>query len=717
MSRSALRTWLPALVATSLFAWLAVLRHVPHALHGDEGTFVAMAASLVRDGDLAFDEADAAWARERPGRPAALILQRTQSGVFYSKPVLYPLLAAPFYAVGESFGLWAFNALAVGAALLLAQGAIARRRDGDAAGATVLLFLCGSTIVPYLAWRMTESLQVAIATAGLALTLAGELGAASAAPRGVVERLLSGRWAPLAGAALLGLLVGLREPNAAVAAVPVLAALGGRRWRRATALAATSAAAYGLVVVATWGLTGAPNPYKAVRTTFTGETGYPLADASEALARFEPVGHLATSRLALVPELEPALSAYATGYFLVGRHTGMLVYFPAALALLGAGLAGSDRAGRAALVGFVGAVAFYLLWWPQNYFGGMTMIGNRYLFAAYPCLLYVPARLPSRRLRSVAWVVGFLVATSALVSVARTGDRDRSSQSHAYAGVFRWLPYESTAPGIEGRHDRYWVGDFVRFVDPWAQVEPASFVLHAGDPGAELEVATRSAGAPLHWLVSAEAPATLVVSDWLGSRSFPLALRADGGSGGLVTWRPSPAWRRHPFWFRSGESYSARLVRLRLESDRKGASARVRYLGERGVPDRGFDRRVLAAEVPATGVAGEPAQLPVTVVHRGSWTWSSEETLPVYLAGSLVAEDGSFAREYRTPLPSPVERGETLAAALELTWPERPGRYRLTVDLVLEEVAWFADRVGEPLASGEVIVEPAPAVAPAPRRP
>ena len=42
---------------------------------------------------------------------------------------------------------------------------------------------------------------------------------------------------------------------------------------------------------------------------------------------------------------------------------------------------------------------------------------------------------------------------------------------------------------------------------------------------------------------------------------------------------------------------------------------------------------------------------------------------------------------------------------LDVSWPERPGTYRLTVDLLIEGVAWFADPVGEPLVEVAVLVE------------
>ncbi|MCM2269619.1 MAG: hypothetical protein NDJ75_05925 [Thermoanaerobaculia bacterium] len=714
MIRLPSRTALAALAALALFAALGATRHLPGALRGDEGTYVAMTASLARDGDLRFTAADEAWARARPQRPAALILERTAQGVAYSKPILYPLLAAPFYAVAGDAGFWLFHALALTLALLLARAALARRAGGEAAGATVVLFACGSTVVPYLAWRMTESLQVALATAGLALALGAELVAPESARRTATswaERRLASPAAPWAGMALLGLLVALREPNAAVAAVPVLAALAARRPRRAVALTAIAAASYAAVVLLTWTLTGAPNPYKAPRATFNGATGYPLAETPEALARFDAPETLATSSLGPLPRLEPARTAYAALYFLGGRHSGLFVYFPAALALLWAARRGGDRAGGAALAGFAATAAFYLVYWPANYFGGETCIGNRYLLAAYPCLLFAPARLPSARARRVAWALGFLVAVSALVSVRSTRTLDGGSQNHAYAGLFRVLPYESTASHLEGRTDRYWTGDFVRFVDPFAEVDPTSFRLVAGRPPAELEIATAWTGDPLRLLVVSDAAdATLEVSDWL--RGDEVRLGPHGaGAGGPVDWRPSPAWRVHPFWWSAETAYRARTVRLRLVSATPGATARVRYLGRHGVPAIGFEREVESVELPATGIAGRQAEIPIRVVHRGTWPWSSRTTLPVLLTASLVALDGSGGHEVRGELPGTVRPGQRLETTLALRWPERPGRYRVTVDLVLEDVAWFADRLGEPLATGEVTVTAPPSAA------
>jgi hypothetical protein len=548
------------------------------------------------------------------------------------------------------------------------------------------------------------------------MTLGGELpgDGSSAAQHGWLAR----RTTRLAGAALLGLLVALREPNALVAAVPIVAALLARRWRRAFELALVMAALYALVIGVTVALAGAPNPYKALRTTFSGETGYPAGpDSAAALARFDVEENAATSSLGAVPRLQPVRSAYAALYFLVGRHSGLVVYFPLALILLWTAFSGGgrrerlahpallDRVGRAALFGFLATALFFLVWWPENYFGGETHLGNRYLLAAYPCLLFVPRRLPSRRALGVAWLIGFAFAVSALVSVLRVRAVDPTSQSHTRAGLFRLLPYESVATAIEGRRDRYWGRDFLRFVDPFAKADDTNFDLVAGAPAAEVEVATAWEGTPLRFLVVASSPeATVEISDWLETERFKLTPDGHGRSGGVIELTPSPGWRFHEFWWPTDRPYRVRFLRFRLEAP-PASKVRFRYLGRERVPESGFGREVVSLVLPTTVRAGERGELEVVVTNRSDWPWSSNVNLPVLLGARFEPLDGSPPpRGARTALPGVVKPGKTVTIGLPVDWPPTPGSYRLIVDLVMEDVAWFADRVGAPLGETTVTV-------------
>ncbi len=709
------RSLIPVLagLAVLLFATLFLLRVDSDDLRGDEGTYVAMAASLARDFDLGFAAADRTWAENHAGGPVALILQRTGQGFAYSKPVLYPLLAAPFVGLLGDWGAALANLAVMLLALALARAWLERLGDRTAARNTLLTFIATGIVLPYVAWRMTESLQVALALAGLVLALAGRSApeAVDSAPAGDgwAQRLLAQPWADLLGGVLLGLLISLREPNALVAGVPVLGALLSRDLRRAARVGAAIAVAYFAALALTWVLTGAVNPYKAARATFNAETGYPVGEGSLlAAARFDSTDELATSSLVLTPLFDGGLSAYATLYFFVGRHTGLAIYLPAALFFAALALRRPHPDGVAALAGVAGLALFYLVWMPANFFGGETFLGNRYILAAYPCLLVALPRLPSRRLLLTIWALSAVVGISALASQIRFGALDPTSQAHANAGLFRLLPYESTATNLDGRRDRYWANDFVRFVDPFAAAGEWSFTIESGRPAAELEIATRFPDAPMHLTVVADTePVTLVISDWRGARRYPLASFAPGRSGGVVVHAAARPWRRHRFWWSPEASYGARLVRFSAETvGAKHASLRLRYLGRTAPPTAGFAREVTPVALPAAVAAGSRTVFRIGLRNTGSWTWSSAASLPVQIGARivpLVAGQGP-ASEPRFLLPRKIAPGESFETEIVLDWPSVPGRYRVSLDLVVEDLAWFADEVGAPLVSGEIEV-------------
>ncbi len=559
---------------------------------------------------------------------------------------------------------------------------------------------------------MTEILQVALALAGLVLASAHRTTVAEreSAPRpGWAERLLARSGADLLGGALLGLLISLREPNAVVAAVPVLAALLARDLRRAVRIGGAIVLAYVAALALTWALSGAVNPYKAPRATFNAETGYPAgAGSAAALARFDRTDQLATSTLDFAPLVDAGRTAYATLYFFAGRHTGLVFYLPAALFFVALASRRSSSVGVAALAGFAGLALFYLVWMPANFFGGETFLGNRYILAAYPCLLVALPRLPSRRLLLAIWTLAAVVGASALASQWRYGALDATSQAHTHAGLFRLLPYESTASNLDGRRDRYWAGDFVRFVDPFAAPEAWSFSILSGRPAAEVEIATRFPDAPMHLLVVANAaPATLVISDWRGARRYPLASFAPGQAGGRVVHHAAAPWRRHRFWWSPQERYFVRLVRFAAEA-RGGESVavRLRYLAGSAPPEAGFAREVVPVVLPTAVVAGSRTNFTLEVRNTGTWTWTSAAVAPVQIGARIVPLEAGKgeASEPRWSLPRAVAPGESLATALALEWPAIPGRYRVSLDLVVEDLTWFADQIGAPLASGEVEV-------------
>lgn len=703
-----LAPWLVLAAAVAAHLSLLVVRQSASIVSGDEGTFLAMAESLALDGDLVFGEADLerVEAQSRPGR-RAVILQTTDR-IAYSKPALYPFLAAPWYLLGRELGLVLFNALALAGALVLAYRFLRRIDDRPTRAAWVLVTFAGTgVLLSYAVWTMSDSLQASMTLAGLVLCLA-----VTRQGRGEtdgLERFLDSRWAPLAGSLLLGAVVAMRYPNGVIAVAPLAALALARRPGRAVVVAIGLAASLALGVGLNQWLGGATVPYKTLRATFNAASGYPVGPQAAEIAGHWRVAE-ATQRTGLEPiDWEPAVSAYGTAYFLIGRHTGLLLYFPAALILAVAALRRRDAVGWVLLAAVLGMTAFYLGWMPRNFFGGATFLGNRYFIAGYAALLLAPRRLPGWKSLLAVWVVSLAALVSALVSAARNPGLEEPSQSHAYAGVFRWLPYESIAPSLDGRRDRYWSDELVRFVDPYARVEQHGFRLTVGAPAAELFISSGREHRWVRFLVQADRPGVEVVyRDWRRRQVAALETDGEGGSWGLVEVEAAPPLRRHPFWWDPATPIGAWTMRLSLRGP-EGATAELRYLGPYRLVPKFYAAEAVEVDLPVTGRAGERVGHPVRIRNKGWRPWSSEDSIPIHLGYRLVSlEDDAGSARRSGPLTAigRVEPGGELATELAVRWPRRPGRYRMVVDLAIAGRMWFESWEGGPVAVVEVEVGP-----------
>ncbi len=103
-----------------------------------------------------------------------------------------------------------------------------------------------------------------------------------------------------------------------------------------------------------------------------------------------------------------------------------------------------------------------------------------------------------------------------------------------------------------------------------------------------------------------------------------------------------------------------------------------------------YSAQIAPSQVPSL-VNGQTYVVPVTVTNVGTATWTSAGPQPVTLsyhwhdaAGNTVIWDG-----LRTPLASDVAPGVSVTLQAKVTTPPAAGSYRLTFDLVRENVAWF----------------------------
>ncbi len=683
-------------MATVILVWIATFRPPSAGLWGDEGTYVAMTESLVRDHDLLFGAIDREWATTGThGVPVTVILQQTEMGISYSKPIVYPLLAAPLLSTMGEWGMVATNLLLLGLALVLAWHHLSRLGHPVDAIWMLASFAFCSALLPYIGWQMSDLAQAAITLSGLLWVL------------GPVQRREardSARSAVLGGV-FLGLAVAMRYPAAALVAATMGALLLHRKLRRCALFAVAVVLTFLAVNGITKGLIGEANPYKAVRSSFNAQTGYPVRDSDRSYERFTT--GLATQSATWTPPALTRRTAYSTLYFFIGRHSGLIAYFPIALVLLVYCLRRPSRVGLMMLAGVGMISGFYLIWMPDNYFGGSTFIGNRYFLGAFPALLVALRRLPSPRFLAVAWIVAAISWTSALVSVASTREVDAGSQSHTRAGVFRLLPFESTAQKIDGLIDRFWDEDLVRFVDPFARVARWSFTLETGRPAAEIMLATDWPGDSMLFLVSStDRTLRLEISDWSDSREFSFP-QPPPEPPGLINFEPASAWRVHSFWWKGGDKpYQVRTIRLEAVSQSdEPATAIVRYIG-RGRVLSPLSAKYLGPELPIEVAAGSSTRLQIRARNEGKRPWAPDALLPIQLGYRILEPDTKNIVDHgRSKLSTKIRRRETLDQVLEIQWPEEAGEYQLVVELLRGPAARLGEAGRLPLVSSRVTAD------------
>lgn len=127
--------------------------------------------------------------------------------------------------------------------------------------------------------------------------------------------------------------------------------------------------------------------------------------------------------------------------------------------------------------------------------------------------------------------------------------------------------------------------------------------------------------------------------------------------------------------------------------------------------------------------ATERTPVRVVVENRSDTTWPARATLDgrfqIAVANCWLTADGALVQrdDCRTWLPHDVRPGESIEVVLDVTAPAHDGDYRLSIDLVQEDVCWFAERGSEPLALACRITDGLPgpplllAPPPAPRPP
>lgn len=446
-----------ACLALALLGLAATLYkvHFPPGPVADEAAYALMAPSLWHDRDLTFDQRDLDRAyRIWDQGPHGIILFTTDGGetTHFGKPYVYSLAALPFYLVFGVQGFLVFN-MALYLAMLVAawwlyhraeppagegEPAAAPRLAGPVAGRGYAgLFLAGfffaSAAFVYVFWIHPEVFDMACVFFPLALWAA------------IRHRPRWGKW-EYAGLVAVGLLYAAafvsKEPLALLALPVGVDLVWSRRWKGLATVVAGGLLGLALLVGLQVKLTGAVSPYRGVqRSSF--ETNYPFESDADFWATYRGSSYGSWSGLG--PEATWRTFVYDFGYFLVGRHTGLLPYFPFALFALVLYVMGPrGRLGHLTLLAIAAYVAFFLLWRPWNYHGGAGFIGNRYFAGIYPLALFLPERVDARKLLALPFLAAGLWTASAVAVPVQQIAPEFTLQTHVRSAPFQALPLELT---------------------------------------------------------------------------------------------------------------------------------------------------------------------------------------------------------------------------------------------------------------------------------
>lgn len=710
---------------------------LPLTFKADEPAYYLMALSLARDGDLEHDIVDQRRAiNEFPLLPAQNAILMTDDGwrtLYYGKPYLYSLFAAPLTHLFGADGMMAFNMLLLMAMVWMGTSYLRTYNSEGLAALFAGGYFLISSAFAYVFWLHPEvfmatatcaCLYFALHTPGVTLTTNSWWSRAARTLRQPSVRLALSAACLAAGV--------YHKPMLAFFGLPVLWLLFSKRnWKGMVIWILAAIVASGAFAGFAYALTGHPSAYLGVqRAGFKIDDPEILPIQPQPLPKFEEnKTKNSWSWLWRVPEFKAAKTASSLGSFLWGRHTGLLVYMPfAVLALLLFLINGRHDSVRWALFASIAGLAlFFLIWIPFNWHGGGGFVGNRYFVIAYPAFLFLVTRIRPAASLVPAFAFGGAVLGVVIFQPLGSQVRDPTLQSHVRGRAFQLFPVEKTMQRqVPGYSD-------ATLEDVWFRGRRDQLDI------AGTEISVYGASTSELWMVSAkpiEEPVlfevrtlahdnqvTLTIGD---STTTAVFLDADEAREQIqiVEILPNDPELYRPVEIVPNDRPPGYLYHLKVHSSTgrrpRNAQGRVttdfyfgagiRYLGakERVHGPASFAVEWKACEAPETVTAGETFQVAATLRNSSPLPWARWGLTRVALSyhwqrdGATAIFDGR-----RTQLPGHIRSGDTFSLAVNVLAPSEPGSYVLQLDPVRENVGWYSERNDGALCEALVEVVPA----------
>jgi hypothetical protein len=709
-----------ALLCLTVFLVLfpLVLRRpgLPGNLKADEPAYYLMALSLVRDGDLKCEQQD--YRRlfdEFPYREVRNLILMSDDGwqtVYFGKPYIYSLFAAPAAALFGASGIIAFNMLMLMGMVWMGVSYLRKYNSEPISALFAGGFFLLSTGFAYVFWIQPEVFNMASVT----LTLYLAFHDFEWQPwRSRLERLMTRLFTPATIPAWSGAALSLAVYNKPVLGAVALPAVWmfwqKRGWRGVVTFGLGLAAMLGLVVGLSVLLTGHEIAYLGVSrggVKVENPQDVPIQQVAERVKAASATQN-SWSWIFRLPDIDWSRLREDTGYFLWGRHTGLFLYTPFALLALILFLLHNRRSlGRWLVVISLAVVAlFFFIWIPFNWHGGGGAIGNRYFVNAYPAFLFLVTAIRPVWTTLVGFVAGGLLLSPILFTPFGAPVKSPTLQAHVRNLPYGLFPLELSLQGKIPGYRGFSMGDvwfrgrrdvFKRVVldemwlqgatkaEVWAQsltpLDSMVFAVRSLAPGNRVRVSVEGSRRTLHF-----------------SDSAP-----EGGETRQVELHP-----KRPTRVRSEKGNTFYIYKL-LVSSRTGEivtyfdgeeeqgfylGAAMAYLGPRGPLDTNiYELAWGGMDAPSKVMVGEEFVVTGSLENRSSGVWRAEGPARVRLSYHWLDGSGEVVdwEGRRSPLPHDVAPGQQVSVVQEVQAPDRPGYYSLALDPVRERIAWFSDK-------------------------
>lgn len=741
-----------ALLGLSLFLLLLPLTlgkpGLPPTLKADEAAYYLMALSLAHDRDLRLDQQDAdRLFDEFHYRHASNVIAMSDDGwqtVYFAKPYLYSLFAAPLVGLFGANGMVFFNMLLTVGMIWLGAFYLSRYNDPATAALFSAGFFLASAGFAYVFWLQPEVFNMFFVTLALFLGLA-----VSARPTARSRKGPTRAYWQLAASGVALAIASYSKPTHLALGLAVVAPLviGGQlrdrklRPRRLLQLGSWALGLVGALALAgalSTALTGHPSTYVGEGVRREGleicEPGVdPVASVRAAFAAERPSGSVAAnddqfsddeasvaearnwSWLFRIPPIELHQTIENVGYFFLGRHTGMLLYFPfTGIALLLFASHSRRSFERWMLLAGLAAVGlFFLLFIDWNWQGGGGFVGNRYFVNVVPGFLFLVTVIRPNWLSAVGLAAAGLLIGPLLLSPFGTPVPRPTLQAHTRNFPLRHFPLELSLRNVPGYHTLNWPGHRIVARQDQAVPRDRGFWVQGA---AETEMLWLSVE-PLERMVfrlEGFAPRTRVrirLGDAVEER---VLVAGEPQQIELMSLRPDKRrsrsrtrWNVYRFeiesdtgavrhWTETRPPRACRTFNLADSTDEPFyTGAEVTLLGRAAdLANDVFGIEWLEVDGPRTLRAGSRASIPVRLANRSAYPWTQVGAARVRLAyhwldqnGRVVVRDG-----LRTELPRALASGAEVGLSIAVQAPTKPGRYTLELDPVYERVAWFSER-------------------------